>query len=296
MPVNQQQLDYLKAIGVPVWISRSLRVPNDEAPSFHDPESQSVANTLSNALGVEATPDTTEPKVRGPEGIQAAAELIENLQASPVQQIADLAASLDDAAPEVVAPLTRSDLDGMSWASLETAVSNCKSCDLGEKRMQTVFGSGNQQADVMIVGDLPRQLDEQSKQPFSGEIGELLTNMLQYADVNFNQVYLCNLLKCRTPLENSPTSNQASSCLAFLKHQIRLLSPKLVILLGRSTAQQVLSQSESMAALRLKQHRVEAVDTQFVVSYHPAYLLRQPRLKSLVWKDIQFIREVLSDG
>jgi len=279
LAVNQQQLDYLNAMGIPVWISRGLPMPEEKELSID------FVSTVVPILSKVAIPAAKE-------GMKAADELIKDLQQTPSAQIAELAASLDDVAevePEVVAR----DLDGVDWIELENAVNQCKACDLHEKRQHPVFGGGSRAPSLMIVGDIPRLLDEQQKQPFTGEVGELLDNLLSHLEVSRDSVYFTNLLKCRTPLDSSPQPNQAASCLSFLKQQIKLLQPPLVLLMGRSTAQQVLGQDQTMAQLRQKRHQLKGINTQFIVSYHPAYLLRQPRLKALVWQDLLFTKKAL---
>lgn len=267
MTVNQQQLDYLNAMGIAVWISRDLRMP--EVPPLHQ-----VTNSPAK------------------KGMQAANELIKNLQQTPAKQIAELAASLD-VVSKTQSKVIIKDLDGVDWLALEKAVNECTACNLHERRQHTVFGSGSREPSLMIVGDIPRLLDEQKKQPFTGETGELLANLLGHLEVNPDNIYYTNLLKCRPPLDNSPQSNQAASCLSYLKQQIKLLRPQLVLLMGRSTAQQVLGQNQPMAQLRQKRHQLPDVAAQFIATYHPAYLLKQPRLKPLVWQDLQFTKQSL---
>ena len=287
MAVNQQQLDYLSAMGVPVWVSRDLPMPESPVPAleFEDVVSHQESPSLANKPEHRPAPSV--------QGLKAADELIKDLQQTPIKQIADLAASLDEAAP-VKTEVVVKNLEGVSWTELELSVSQCTTCDLHNKRQHTVFGKGNKQASVMVVGDIPRLIDEQMSQPFSGEPGELLGSMMTHLGVELESVYFANLLKCRPPLDNSPQANQAASCSSYLKQQIKLVNPDLVILLGRNSAQQVLGKDEPMAQLRQKQHSVEGYDPPFIATYHPAYLLMQPRLKALVWQDLQFIKRALS--
>ena len=286
MAVNQQQLDYLSAIGVPVWISRDLPMPELPVSSFNLDENVSSPAPIVSENGL-IKPSTAQ-------GLKSADKLIQDLQqTTSVPQIAELAASLDDAVqarPEVILK----ELDGVDWIELQKAVSQCTACDLHDKRQHTVFGKGNQQASLMFVGDIPRLLDEQLKQPFSGEAGELLNSMLDHLEVEPDSVYFTSLLKCRPPLDGSPQANQAASCLSYLRQQIKLLNPSLVVLLGRHSAQQVLGKVDPMSQLRQTQHTAQGYDTRFIATYHPAYLLKQPRLKVLVWKDLQFIKQALN--
>ena len=300
MAVNQHQLDYLNAMGIPVWISRGLPMPEEMKKADTDfvgadLSSQLLSETIS--IPEQPTATTALNKVVIPppnEGMKAADELIKDLQQTPSSQIAELAASLDNAT-ETEAKVIARDLDGVDWIELENAVNQCKACDLHEKRQHPVFGNGSRTPSLMIVGDIPRLLDEQQKQPFTGETGELLDNLLSHLEVSRENIYFTNLLKCRTPLDSSPQPNQAASCLSFLKQQIKLLQPPLVLLMGRSTAQQVLGQDQTMAQLRQKRHQLEGINTQFIATYHPAYLLRQPRLKALVWQDLLFTKQALNN-
>lgn len=288
MAVNQQQLDYLSAIGVPVWVSRDLPMPELPLPGF-DLEAE-ISNPVSPVS--EGSFSAPVPAVKG---LKSADALIRDLQQTPVPQIAALAASLDETIQIKPEAVTKN-LDGVSWAELQAEVSQCNACDLHDKRQHTVFGKGNQQASLMIVGDIPRLIDEQQQQPFSGEVGELLGGMLSHLEVEVDSVYFANLLKCRPPLDGSPQANQAASCLSYLRQQIKLVNPSLVLLLGRHSAQQVLGKSEAMSQLRKKQHTAQGFDTHFMTTYHPAYLLKQPRLKALVWQDLQFIKKALNSN
>ena len=286
MAVNQQQLDYLSAMGVPVWVSRDLPMPESPVPALDFEEAVGDQEVKTSAQPVPSS----EPAVKG---LKAADELLKDLQQTPVKQIADLAASLDETTQDKTEVVVKN-LDGVSWNELELAVSQCTNCDLHNKRQHTVFGKGNKQASLMIVGDIPRLIDEQMSQPFSGESGELLSSMISHLGIEPDSAYFANLLKCRPPLDNAPQANQAASCLSYLRQQIKLVNPDLVILLGRNSVQQVLGKNESMAQLRQMQHSLEGHDTHFIATYHPAYLLKQPRLKALVWQDLQFIKRALS--
>ncbi len=288
-------------MGIPVWISRDLPLPEvgrGSVSGLHNKKADFAAELLdtSNTNTKHTQVQSKQAQAtKTQKGLQEASQLIKDLQGAPTKQIAELAAILDE--PAAVEPTVAvKDLEGKDWAALADAVSQCKACDLHEKRQQTVFGKGNQQAGVMIVGDIPRLFDEQQGQPFTGEAGELLNSMLSHLGLESDAVYFTNLLKCRTPLDSSPQANQAASCLSYLKQQVKLLRPNLVLLLGRSTAQYALGQDQAMAQLRQKQHQIPGLDAQFITTYHPAYLLKQPRLKALVWQDLQFIKQVLSNN
>ena len=285
MAVNQQQLDYLSAMGVPVWVSRDLPMPETPVAEF-------VAESEALAVPKQLLDNPESQLKPSPQGLKSADALIRDLQETTVSQIADLAASLDEPA-EIAKPIVTKNLDGVNWIELEREVSQCTACDLHSKREQTVFGRGHQQASLMVVGDIPRLTDEQQQRPFSGEAGELLDGMLKHLVVEADDIYFTNLLKCRPPLDSSPQSNQAASCLSYLKQQIKLVKPDIVLLLGRHSAQQTLGKFEPMSKLRQEVHTLDGVTARFIASYHPAYLIEQPRLKALVWQDLQFINQTL---
>lgn len=310
-------------MGIPVWVSRGLEIP-DSSPQFCErtkkaayaesvapaPVPQDVgapnASTHLSSLAAElqsiesiATASSPELQKTAPAkskaGLHAADDLIRELQQTAPRTIAEIAASIDEK-PVVKAllPLTQvEDLEVLGWSDLQQTVMACTACDLHNQRQQTVFGRGSVQAKWMIVGDIPRLEDEWKQQPFSGESGELLNGMLASIGQESGSLYITNLLKCRPPLDRSPEQEQAASCLSYLQRQIELLKPALVILMGRDTIKHVLRSNESMANLRQKVHQREGIPAPMVVTYHPTYLIKQPRLKSRAWRDLQFAKQVM---
>jgi len=312
-------------MGIPVWISRDLEVPEfpeqsssaqfadlAQAESANDPgkaltssqrstgsqisslaadlQSEESSHSVRPAQNGEAA-KSVSPKSAGP-GLHAADDLIHDLQQNPSAKIAEIAASLDEgpvAAPVSLVPV--SDLKALGWADLQQKVDACTACDLYTQRQQTVFGKGNTQAQWMIVGDIPRLEDEWQQQPFTGESGELLNAMLASIGLDSNLVYMTNLMKCRPPLDRSPEPEQATSCYSYLQRQIELLNPALVILMGRDVVTQVLGASQSMSGLRLQAHQREGIAAPIIATYHPSYLLKQPRLKAKVWQDLVFAKK-----
>ena len=329
MAVSQHQIEYLNEMGIPVWISRGLEVPESisqvpqgavanvvsaERVVEHAPASPSslhstgshisslTADLESQDARIPAKPanDRSPDKSSAPKtavaGLHAANDLIRDLQQkNPAGKIAEIAASLDDEpvakAPVSLVPVEELELLGLS--ELQQTVMACTACDLHNKRQQTVFGRGNNQAQWMIVGDIPRLEDEWAQQPFTGESGELLDAMLASIGVDSSLVYMTNLLKCRPPLDRSPDQEQAASCLSYLKRQIELVNPALIILMGRDTVRQVLGGSQSMASLRQQVHQRDGISAPLVATYHPTYLLKQPRLKAQVWQDLQFAKQAM---
>ena len=306
MAVNQQQLDYLQAMGIPVWISRDLEVPDTPVvsegevaaiPSGFESIAADLGTLPSAPIVAEVTPKASIATPSSSGALKVASDLMQDLQGGgkSKQRIADLAASLDEATKPVerqVVPVQ--DLSHLGLQEIQQAVANCNACNLSAHRKQTVFARGNAQAQVMIVGDIPRLQDEHEQSPFTGDVGQMLSNMLKSLSLDPSSVYVTNLMKCRPPLDGSPSENQAHSCVTYLRRQIDLIKPELVILMGRDTTQQVLGSDQPMASLRQQVHQVDGFAAPILATYHPAYLLKQPRLKAQTWKDLQYAKRVMS--
>ncbi|PID45758.1 MAG: hypothetical protein CSB47_07385 [Proteobacteria bacterium] len=301
-------------MGIPVWIPRDMAVPdfteNDQTAVIEDNSQQvSSLSAVVELLSDEVTKESVEPAtgtashptdtVAHSKGFQAANELIQGLQQGRVMppnvsaKIAEIAASLDDeTVSETPAPIAPpQDFDTLGWEELEQAMT---ARIAGDDRQPLVFGRGNRQAKWMIVGDIPRLEDVWAKQVFTGKSGELLAAMLLSLGLDGSDVYMTNLLKYRPPVDRSPEPDQARSCLPYLQREAELLKPEIIVLMGRDTAQQILASSEPMARLRQQPHQCPGFAAPIIVTYHPAYLLRQPRLKALVWQDLQLAKRVVS--
>lgn len=314
MAVNQQQLDYLQAMGIPVWVSRDLEVPDVPVLTERVAESAvttdlstiaaelNVAHLSSDASASSAPASRAAPsaEVAAPSSsgsLKVANDLIRDLGGVPEsrKRIADIAASLDaENKSAVVEAIPVQDLSQLGLEEIKQAVESCTACNLSAHRKQTVFARGDAQAKWMIVGDIPRLEDELSQSPFAGEAGVMLNNMLASLSLDPSSVYVTNLMKCRPPLDGSPADYQAQSCNTYLRRQIDLVKPELVILMGRDTAQQILGSDQTMSQLRQQVHQVDGYAAPMVATYHPAYLLKQPRLKVQTWKDLQYAKRVMS--
>ena len=187
--------------------------------------------------------------------------------------------------------------DNAAQASLEQLahiLSSCESCDLHQTRTHTVFGSGNPSASVMFVGEAPGADEDAQGQPFVGRAGQLLTLMLAAAGWSRNEVYIANILKCRPPNNRNPQAGEIIQCEPNLIRQIELIQPQLIVALGRIAAHNLLSTTESISRLRGQQHFYTKGNIPLVVTYHPAYLLRNPIDKSKSWQDLLFIKSILN--
>jgi uracil-DNA glycosylase family 4 len=179
------------------------------------------------------------------------------------------------------------------WATLAQTVSQCQRCELYKTRTQTVFGVGNRQADLMIIGEAPGADEDRQGEPFVGRAGQLLNEMLKAIGMQRQQVYIANILKCRPPNNRDPKPEEAAQCSEYLFRQIGLIQPKLILVLGRIAAQRLLKTDMALARLRGKVHQLPDTGVPLVVTYHPAYLLRTPSDKRKAWEDLLFLRKTI---
>ena len=156
-----------------------------------------------------------------------------------------------------------------------------------------VFGSGDPNADLMLVGEGPGAEEDRQGLPFVGPAGELLTRIIQAIDLSREQVYIANVVKCRPPGNRDPQPDEIGACIGFLERQIELVQPKVIVALGRIAAQSLLGTDEPIGRMRGRWYRVQGVPT--MVTYHPAALLRNPALKRPVWEDMQQVRDRLRE-
>ena len=183
----------------------------------------------------------------------------------------------------------------VSWSELRDKVSACTLCSLHRTRTQTVFGVGSESADWMIIGEAPGAEEDRRGEPFVGRAGKLLDEMLRAVGLARDSVFIANLLKCRPPNNRDPTINEAASCRAYLDRQIALLSPKLILVVGRIAAQHLLETDAPLGRLRGQKHYLNNGQLPVVVTYHPAYLLRSPTQKRKAWQDLCLARQIVSE-
>lgn len=190
---------------------------------------------------------------------------------------------------------SRSIVAGLGWAELQKHVSTCKSCDLHKSRTQTVFGVGNQQADLLIIGEAPGADEDRQGEPFVGRAGKLLNAMLQAIGLTRNQVYIANILKCRPPENRDPHAEETVHCEPYLMQQIELIRPKVIMAVGRVAAQNLLKSTDAVGRMRGRIFHFGTTEIPLVVSYHPAYLLRSPEQKAKAWQDLQQVMTLLKN-
>jgi DNA polymerase len=194
-------------------------------------------------------------------------------------------------------------LSTLDWPALREAVAGCRACGLCERRTQTVFGVGSVQAHWMVVGEAPGEQEDRDGEPFVGAAGQLLDRMLAALSLTraddgavpaAQRVYIANTLKCRPPGNRNPTPDELARCEPFLVRQIELLKPRLILAMGRFAVQALLRSDEPIGRLRGRVHRYQGVP--LVVTYHPAYLLRNLPEKAKAWDDLCFAAELFESG
>ncbi len=184
------------------------------------------------------------------------------------------------------------DLAGLGWDDLEARIRECDACALCKRRKQAVPGVGDRQADWLFVGEGPGAEEDERGEPFVGQAGRLLDNMLASIGIaRGNDVYIGNAVKCRPPNNRTPETDELAACFPYLERQIALIKPKLIVALGRPAAQALLNQEVRIAAARGKLFAFG--DIPVVVTYHPAYLLRNLADKAKAWEDLCFARATM---
>jgi uracil-DNA glycosylase len=236
------------------------------------------------ALGLQ-TWTLRGPAVAASEPTAAASELIA-VASEPI------AAPVNESAPAAAPPREAA----FDWPQLRERVAACTRCGLSATRTQTVFGVGNLHAEWLVVGEAPGAEEDRQGEPFVGRAGQLLNSMLRAIGLAREQVYIANVLKCRPPHNRDPVAAETVECLPYLDRQIALAKPKIMLVVGRIAAQNLLRTDAKLGSLRQQVHIFGPSRVPLVVTYHPAYLLRSPAEKRKAWEDLKFAREVFARG
>ena len=275
MAWSERQQVMLRELGLQLWLPPQAgpsATPQAAPPAQADmPAERPVAT-------VRAAPPAVTPAAR-PIGPAAA----------PPAAIAQI--------PRETTAIDTSAAATLDWPALRTAVEDCVACGLCKTRRQTVFGVGHLQAHCMIVGEAPGEQEDAEGEPFVGAAGQLLDRMLAAlgmgrADASpERQVFIANTLKCRPPRNRNPGPEELAACLPFLERQVALVQPRAILAMGAFAVKQLLGSDAPIGKLRGQVHRWRGVPV--VVSYHPAYLLRQPAEKGKAWDDLCLLAELL---
>ena len=175
---------------------------------------------------------------------------------------------------------------------LKLTVSNCTQCELHRTRTQTVFGVGHPAAEWLIIGEAPGADEDRLGEPFVGRAGQLLTSMLRAMGLAREEVFIANILKCRPPNNRDPQANEINSCSSYLRQQIELIQPKIILVVGRIAAQSLLNVDTPIGKMRGKKFTYQDTNIPVVATYHPAYLLRSPQQKRSAWEDLKFALKI----
>jgi len=198
-------------------------------------------------------------------------------------------------APPADAAASADDMPPADWDVLREKVAACTRCGLHQSRTQTVFGVGNPAADWMIVGEAPGQEEDRRGEPFVGRAGKLLDEMLFALGLDRSKVFIANILKCRPPNNRDPAADEAAACRPYLERQIDLVSPRIILAVGRIAAQHLLGTDAPVGRMRGRPHELANRQLPVVVTYHPAYLLRSPTQKRKAWQDLVMARQLMAE-
>ncbi len=184
-------------------------------------------------------------------------------------------------------------ISSLGWDALKSRVANCTDCKLRAGCTQTVFGVGGERAQWMLIGEAPGADEDRLGEPFVGQAGKLLDNMLAAIGLRRGEnAYIANVLKCRPPGNRNPEPDEVAACSPYLRRQIAVIQPKLILALGRFAVQTLLETDASIGSLRGRTHSYAGVP--LVVTYHPAYLLRNPPDKAKAWADLRFAMQTVA--
>ena len=301
MPLDERQRAMLREMGVPVWAPLQRE---DTAVARVGPDASVVSTTVSTA----AASATAESAARRP-GDPFAAESVLR-QDDPSRCAGSAAPPAGAEAPPRVgaAPGETQEASELDWPALRQAVAGCRACGLCESRRQTVFGVGHPQAHWMVVGEAPGEQEDLRGEPFVGPAGRLLDQMLRAIGVTrresaaegepalspSQQAYIANTLKCRPPGNRNPDPAELARCEPFLVRQIQLVQPRLILAMGRFAVQALLRTQEPIGRLRGRVHRYQGVP--LIVTYHPAYLLRNLPDKAKAWDDLCLAMQTMENA
>ncbi|MGA4046121.1 uracil-DNA glycosylase [Ralstonia nicotianae] len=278
----------LEALGV----SNEWRLRGVEPAAVAVVEAE-AADMVPIAGAVEAAvADAPAPRIEASPVVVAEVVPVAAPAAAAAATVADVPTDSTDST-DPVAPRTQR-IAAFDWAQLEAAVSGCTACKLCERRTQTVFGVGDRQADWMLIGEAPGEQEDRQGEPFVGQAGKLLDSMLRAIGLSRETgVFIANVLKCRPPGNRDPEPDEVAMCDPYLKRQIALIKPRVIVVLGRFAAQSLLQTQTPVGKLRGKVHEVDGVPV--VVTYHPAYLLRTLTDKARAWEDLCLARKVYAE-
>ncbi|RZI60929.1 MAG: uracil-DNA glycosylase [Rubrivivax sp.] len=282
MSWNERQRAMLEAMGLKLWTPVVVEAPLIESD-----------------VAVAEAPAPPAPPA--PPRVVAAPARPPIAAPAPARAVAPVtAAAAVDAALAQARGVARETIARLDWPGLRDEVAACRACSLCESRKNTVFGVGNERAHWMVVGEAPGEQEDLQGEPFVGAAGKLLDSMLRAVGLSRGegtperQVYIANTLKCRPPRNRNPDPSELAQCEPFLQRQIELIQPRIILAMGRFAVQQLLRSQEPIGKLRGRVHRYQGVP--LVVTYHPAYLLRNLPDKARAWEDLCLALKTLEES
>jgi DNA polymerase len=284
----------IEELGIgPVWVRRAVGATSattHRAPPATMADADAPAAETPAPADMRAAP---QPAAQ-PEPIARAAQADSD---APPPDVGDDLPWTDEAPihREPVAAEAPSDVHTLDWETLAARVADCTSCRLCERRTNTVFGVGDREADWMLIGEAPGENEDKQGEPFVGQAGKLLDNMLRALTLSReSNVYIANVIKCRPPGNRNPELDEVARCEPYLQRQVELVKPKVIVAMGRFAAQSLLKNEASIASMRGRVHEYRGVPV--IVTYHPAYLLRSLQDKSKAWADLCLARATYRDA
>ena len=258
---KKTKTDHYQQLGIgPRWIRRSVLQTDDLKPT-------PLKKDISTHLSPSSEPAFTQNSLPSP----------------PPTSTAEVSS---------LTPTSRPDVSHYNWEELTHAVANCHLCPLANKRTHTVFGVGDRQASLMIVGEAPGAEEDRQGTPFVGQAGKLLDSMLTSIGLSRQQgVFISNVLKCRPPQNRNPQADEIACCSPYLTRQIALVQPDVILAVGRYAVNTLLQTGAPISSLRGRLHQY--TDIPVIVTYHPAYLLRNLPDKFKAWQDLLFVKQTL---
>jgi DNA polymerase len=197
--------------------------------------------------------------------------------------------------PKATAEMASADA-GVEWTTLQHEVESCQRCQLSNGRTQVVFGSGDSDADVMLIGEAPGAEEDRQGLPFVGKAGKLLDAMLFAIGLSRDRVFICNVVKCRPPNNRNPQPDEIKACAPYLGAQIEYVNPRVILALGKVAAHRLLQTEAPVYKMREESKLLPGSNTPVVVTYHPASLLRNPEQKAQSWQDLRKVRQLLESA
>jgi uracil-DNA glycosylase len=211
-------------------------------------------------------------------------ELVEGQECEPAVSIQTSTSSARTETNKPAAIIPESNPVNLNWPELKSTVHSCQACALRAGCTQPVFGTGDESADWLFVGDAPDADDDAQGEPFAGQAGKLLDNMLMAIKLKRHNVYLTHAIKCRPLDDRHPHVGEIAQCLPYLQRQIALIQPKVIVALGKVASNALLGNDATLASLRGTPHDYQGIP--LIVTYHPSYLLRSPMEKAKAWQDL----------